>query len=54
MLPNTLFEFYSKKEKARDAFLFTRKEIASISENISSNNFRALFGFIRSLAIVMG
>lgn len=30
-LPDTLFEFYNKKIKARDVFLFTLKEIASIS-----------------------
>lgn len=31
MLQDTLFEFYNKKIKARDVFLFTLKEIASIS-----------------------
>lgn len=54
MLPDTLFELYNKKIKARDVFLFTLKEIASISQKISSNNFEDLFGFIKSIAIVMG
>lgn len=52
--PDTVFEFYNKKIKAGDVFLFPLKEIASINWKISSNDFGDLFGFIRSVAIVMG